>query len=159
MADFFDSQARPWHGMVFDVEPCADKVAVVTAERVPRLPTWVYAFGAFPVAGICDKSIGWRGGDATTVWVDLDVSHVDRIAIAAQRVRTAAEEFPDDGDDAQRMGEMYLMPVTVLPFAGIIAQAFTNGGDGMLPGGVEDIIPGPAVTKPAVIAVSECLED
>ena len=145
--------------MVFDIEPRADEVAVVTAERVPRLATRMDAFGAFPVAWVCDESIGWRGRDATAVWIDLYITHIDGIAIAAQRVCAASKEFAYDGNDTQRMGEVYLMPVAVLPFAGVIAQPFANGGDGMLPGGFEDIVPGSPVTEPAVIAIIERLED
>ena len=35
LADFFDPAPHPRHGMVFDIEPRFDEVAVVLAERVP----------------------------------------------------------------------------------------------------------------------------
>ena len=59
LADFFDPAPQPRHGVVFDIEPGFDEIAVVLAEWVSRLTDGVDAFAPFPIGGITNQAHRW----------------------------------------------------------------------------------------------------
>lgn len=82
LADFLDPTPHPRHGVVFDIEPWLDEIAVVLAEWMPRLPDGVDAFTPFPIGGITNQADGWAGVRIYARRHGVDVAEIDGVAVA-----------------------------------------------------------------------------
>lgn len=141
LADFFDSAPHPRHGVVFDIEPGFDEIAVVLAEWVSRLSDGVDAFASFPIGGITNQAHRWAGVGIYARRHGVDVAEIDGIAVAGQLKYPPIKQIPDDWYAAEGMGKGDGVPCAVAPGIEVRPQAFAQDGDGALPCQGNDVVP------------------
>jgi len=133
LADFFDSAPHPWHGVIFDIKPRFDEVAVVLAEGVSRLPDGVDAFASFPIGCITNQADRWARVRIRAGRHGIDVAKIDGIAVAGQLKYPSIKQIADYGYAAERMGEGNSVPCAVAPGIEVRSQAFAQDSDSALP--------------------------